>query len=236
MKVTAEQIEKLYAFTRQHYVEYYDLQTELVDHLANAIEEQWETNPKLSFEEALQIEFKKFGVFGFMDVVDKRRGALNTKYNKLVLQHLKTFFSIPKIIGTLAAIGSVYWILVALQRDFDQENNILQASFFALILFFLVCLFILNRQNKKRNQKTEKKWLLREIIFGYSSLAGAMNIPVQFALHLNGNHFSNGLLLFFSFLFVVLGITIYITMVLIPAKADQYLRETYPEYELIENV
>lgn len=233
MTLSAVQIEKLYAFTRQHYVEYYDLQTELVDHLANAIEAQWEANPKLTFEEALQMEFKKFGVFGFMDVVDKRRGALNTKYNKLVLQHLKTFFSIPKIIGTFTAIGIVFWILAALQRDVDQGNNVLQASFFALILSFIICLFLLRQQNKKRNQKTEKKWLLRDIIFGYSGMAGIFNVPVQFALHLNGSHFSNGLLLFFSFLFVVLGITIYITMFLIPAKADEYLRETYPEYEMV---
>ena len=77
MKLSAEQIERLYQFTRQHYVEYYDLQTELVDHLANAIEEQWQQNPKLSFEEALQIEFKKFGVFGFMDVVEQRQSVLN---------------------------------------------------------------------------------------------------------------------------------------------------------------
>lgn len=55
MKLNAEQVERLYAFTRQHYVEYYDLQTELVDHLANAIEEQWQKNPKLSFDAALQI-------------------------------------------------------------------------------------------------------------------------------------------------------------------------------------
>jgi SPX domain protein involved in polyphosphate accumulation len=94
MKLSAEQIERLYQFTRQHYVEYYDLQTELVDHLANAIEEQWQQNPKLSFEEALQIEFKKFGVFGFMDVVEQRQSALNKKYNKLVLNELKTFFSL----------------------------------------------------------------------------------------------------------------------------------------------
>ena len=46
MKLTTEQIDQLYRFTRQHYVEWYDLQTELVDHLANAIEEQWQENPK----------------------------------------------------------------------------------------------------------------------------------------------------------------------------------------------
>ena len=69
MKISKEQIDRLYEFTRQHYVEYYDLQTELVDHLANSIESQWQENPKLTFEDALKIEFKKFGVFGFSDVV-----------------------------------------------------------------------------------------------------------------------------------------------------------------------
>jgi hypothetical protein len=42
-----------------------------VDHLANAIETM-ARKPKLSFNEALNKEFK-FGVFGFMDVVEKRQ-------------------------------------------------------------------------------------------------------------------------------------------------------------------
>jgi hypothetical protein len=46
MKLTVQQVEHLYAFTRQHYVEWYDLQSELVDHLANAIEQEWERNPE----------------------------------------------------------------------------------------------------------------------------------------------------------------------------------------------
>ena len=48
-RVNETEIEKLYAFTGQHYVAYYDVQTELVDHLANAIEAQWAINPAISF-------------------------------------------------------------------------------------------------------------------------------------------------------------------------------------------
>ena len=47
MKLTENQIEELYVFTRKHYVIHYDLQTELVDHLSNGVEEQWQANPKL---------------------------------------------------------------------------------------------------------------------------------------------------------------------------------------------
>ena len=84
MKLNESQIEKLYLFTRQHFVEWYDLQTEIVDHLANAIETQWIENSNRTFEEALQIEFKKFGVFGFMEVVEKRQAALSKKYVKII--------------------------------------------------------------------------------------------------------------------------------------------------------
>src|SRR6185436_13309592 len=98
MKLIKEQIDRLYQFTVQHYVEYYDLQTELVDHLANAIEQQWQDNPKISFEDALQVEFKKFGVFGFMDVIEEKQRALSKRYYKLIWMHFRKFFKIPKII------------------------------------------------------------------------------------------------------------------------------------------
>lgn len=34
-RITPEHIDKLFAFTRKHLVEYHDVQLELVDHLAN---------------------------------------------------------------------------------------------------------------------------------------------------------------------------------------------------------
>jgi hypothetical protein len=51
MQLTTSQIDKLFTFTPA-FVEYYDLQSELVDHLANSIEAQWEQFPKRTFEEA----------------------------------------------------------------------------------------------------------------------------------------------------------------------------------------
>ena len=119
MKLTTEQINQLYTFTRQHYVEWYDLQTELVDHLANAIEEQWQENPKLSFNEALQNEFKKFGVFGFMDVVEGKQRFLQKKYNQIVWTIVKTFFTLPKIMGTIGATGLLFLLLKSSQYNGD---------------------------------------------------------------------------------------------------------------------
>lgn len=57
MKLSGEQIQELYKFTRKHFVIHYDLQTELVDHLANGIEEQWREYPERSFKDARLREF-----------------------------------------------------------------------------------------------------------------------------------------------------------------------------------
>ncbi len=232
MKLTAEQIEQLYVFTRQHYVEYYDLQTELVDHLANAIEQQWETNPKLTFEMALQVEFKKFGVFGFMEVVDKRKGALHSKYNKMVLHELKTFFSIPKIIGTVSSMAIIYTLL----KNFQEGFELMQGLIAFLIVSFIIGMALLTRMQKKETAKTGKRWLLKDIIFGYSSVAGVLNVVVQLACRLTENHYPVWFYALFSVLLVVLALTEYVVLFLIPSKAEHYLRETYPEYDLTQTV
>jgi hypothetical protein len=49
MKLTETHIQELYKFTRKHYVYFYDVQSELVDHLANDIEDIWKAQPNLSF-------------------------------------------------------------------------------------------------------------------------------------------------------------------------------------------
>jgi hypothetical protein len=213
-------------------VEYYDLQTELVDHLANAIEEQWESNPKLTFEEALQMEFKKFGVFGFMDVVNTRKGALHSKYNKMVLHELKTFFSIPKIIGTVTSMAIVYYLL----KYFQEGYELMQVLIAFLIVSFIIGLVFLTRKQKKETAKTGKRWLLKDIIFGYSSVAGVLNVVVQLACRLTENHYPVWFLAVFSVLLVVMFLTEYVVLFLIPSKAEHYLQQTYPEYELAQTV
>ena len=229
MKINEAQVAQLYAFTRQHYVEYYDLQTELVDHLANAIEAQWEENPSLTFEAALQVEFKKFGVFGFMDVVNKRKGALQRKYTTMVWNELKAFFSIPKIIGTVTATGIVFYLL----KLYLTGIYLLQGVILVLLLIFFLGLFVLKMKNKRNTTQTGKKWLLQDIIYGYSYGSGFLNLLIQLSLHTYRVHYPDWFLMLFSILLVVLILTEYVVLILIPSKAAYYLRKTYPEYEII---
>lgn len=226
MKLTPQQIDRLYQFTLQHYVEWYDLQTELVDHLANAIEAQWQENPKISFEDALQKEFKKFGVFGFMDVVEKRQAALNKKYNKIIWKHFKAFFTIPKIVLTITLVGLIYVLL----KISPYKADVVLVAFGIIILSFYFFIIYFAQKNKKINAATHKKWLLKEIILGRSSIVGMIYLPIQIILR------SEKLMEYplglagISFLLVSMLLIEYIMVIEIPKKAEVYLKETYPEY------
>jgi hypothetical protein len=116
---------------------------------------------------------------------------LNKKYNKLVLNELKTFFSVPKIIGTISAVGIVFYLLKYLQ----ESLFIVQTLFFFLIISYFIGISILLRRNKIRRKQNGKKWLLKEIIYGYSSTAGLINIPIQFAIHIDDAKYNDGFLI-----------------------------------------
>lgn len=232
MKLTTEQIDQLFAFTRQHFVEWYDLQTELVDHLANAIETEWQQNPKLTFDEVLNKEFKKFGVFGFMDVLEQRQMALGKKYNSLVWQHFKDFFGIPKIVLTIAMTLILFTVLKV-----SAYKEWIIIGFYLILMGFIFHEIIGNRKKKNRKEQSkEKKWMFEEIINKYGTFSGAIifpfNLLLQLINHIDVFFWNDYWLLGFSFISVLFSIVIFIIFKIIPSKVDTYLETTYPEYKL----
>lgn len=159
MKLTQDHIQQLYKFMRVHYVEYYDLQTELVDHMANGIEEQWQNNPNLSFEEALQGEFKKFGVFGFMNVAEKRQKALGKKYRSIIWRFYKEWLQLPKLVLTFSAVIIMYTIL-HYTRDSDVKEYVCFGMAFLLLVFSMGYLFVSRKDRKFKMGEGGKKWML----------------------------------------------------------------------------
>ena len=224
MNLTNSHIQELYKFTRQHYVEHYDVQTELVDHLANDIEQIWEEHPNLSFEDARDKSFKKFGIFGFMDVVDAKKSQMIKKYFKIILKFVKEWFRLPKIVLTILLFFGFY-ILQNIPEAFIIHNTI----FFAVFVVSFFIMVYLSLKFKKKQKASQKKWLFERVlqIQGFGSLS-----LILFYMHLflAIGDFSKA---FSAFLITILVISTYITFVIIPKRATQLLEETYPEYKLV---
>ncbi|WGH74809.1 hypothetical protein P8625_12045 [Tenacibaculum tangerinum] len=232
MKLTDQHIKELYTFTRQHYVEHYDVQTELVDHLANDIEQLWEEKPTLSFEQARDASFKKFGVFGFMNIVEEKQKQLGKKYRTILWKHVKEWFRLPKIILTIGVFFFFYYCM-----QISIGIYVLGVSLLILAILNLYWVLQLKKEFKKRTRKNHKKWMLEELIFNVASFGGilvASNLPQLFTY---AEKTPSNLGAFSISLLITLAIVYsYITLVIIPKKAEVLLQEQYPEYKIANNL
>jgi hypothetical protein len=225
MKITHSQIEQLYTFTQQHYVKYYDVQSELVDHLAQDIENQWEIDPNITFENALNKAFKKFGIFGFEDVVLEKTKALQKRYYLWLWQNFKSFFKFPQIIGTFMALFIVFKLLI-LGKEHENVELVLKISFVVLTVLAIIKGIIIS-YNYKKEQK-EKKYLMEEIIFNQGIGFSISIVSLIFQLM----SYTFKLIDFYinvinSFLLVLMVLIIWISFVKIPSEAQKYLKITY---------
>jgi hypothetical protein len=228
--LTDLQIKRLYEFTKSHFVEWYDVQTELVDHLANGIENTWKESPHLSFENALNKEFRKFGVFGFSDLIEEKTNTLNRMYLKQVWNHFKTFFRLPKIIATLFCMWFLFLILQSL------NNKLFVTVPFVILVTIIHIYFLYNekKQIKNRNKKTGKKWLIDTVIIRLGGLIHFLNLGIWIPQLID----SNKLWTDFSILVLAIGIVLYLLLLfisikIVSPKLKEKMHKEYSEYLFI---
>ena len=231
MKLTSQQIQELYKFTRQHFVEHFDVQTELVDHLANDIEEIWKTQPNLSFDEAKQISFKKFGVFGFMEVVEARTKSLNKKYWKLVWKVFKRFFKIPELLTTIVIFCVIYTCFSII----SNHRWIYMFIGFGICTVLIVRVFQLQKLKKRRFIATNKKWLLEEYILNAGNIGAFAYLIFQIPLEMKVQLTSVLSAILMSLFFTTYILLTYIITFVLPLKCEEILTQQYPEYKLLNN-
>ena len=159
MELTQTNIKELYKFTRKHFVYHYDVQTELVDHLANDIESIWEEHPKLSFQDAQDKSFKKFGIFGFMDVIEAKQKQMNKRYWKIILRFAKEWFSIPKIVVTISIFLAFFMLL-----QIQYSEYIFLATLLILIILEMRIVYKVRKLHKEKVVKKDKIFLLESMI------------------------------------------------------------------------
>lgn len=225
-KLNEEQLAHLYVFIRKHYVEFYDLQCELADHLANGIEALWEQNPLLSFDDALQREFKKFGIFGFTEVVEQRQLALTKRYKKIMWQYAKDFLRLPKIMLSIGLAVLFYTLL--------SIDPLIYNALLLLIIVLSVYKFIAVYQRyRKKAKQTGRRWLFEDLLHRGGGLGVLTVLPFQFSTFTFEEHILPVYInIFLAIWMVMVVLYYYIILFVIPSKAKEHLMATYPEYKL----
>lgn len=117
-------------------VKYYDVQAELIDHFATAVEEMERQNPDIPFKVALIKAHRSFGGRkGFEDYLKQAQKEVDRKTYRLVGQTLLKFLKWPSLLLVAAMVMGWYLILSTVTTN---------ASFiyFSLMLLFLIVLLV----------------------------------------------------------------------------------------------
>jgi hypothetical protein len=227
-KLTQEEVDRLFDFCTKHYVPEYDLQIELVDHLASGIEEQWIENPELPFPVARNNTFDRFGIFGFSKIKSQKEKELRRKYRKLFWQFTLEFYKLPKIILTIA-------LTTILFTSYRLINNFfwLTISLMVLALIFIIGY---NYWYYPRTYKVEVKKPL--LLFSYlnnrqTELSFFFQIPlliIQWNKVLQYSFMHQPIFaLIASFFIVTLGILMYVAFLVVPQKLKEHINEQFPQ-------
>lgn len=146
MELTKEQLLQIDNYVFVSGIKYYDVRTEIVDHFANILEQKLDDNPNLDFKKELENIHKNFSDKGFSRLLKQKTKSVEKQFYKQSLNHLISFFKLPKIIIT----GFMFFVLFQVMNLFEDKDNfytILQGI--GLLLSILLMIKVTDRLSKK---------------------------------------------------------------------------------------
>ena len=130
--LTQDQLQKIENLCKSEGVHYYDIRHEMIDHIAEGVEEKMKQSPEAGFDKSLKEMACNLGVFGFKKVAEDREKAaisnLKRKSWKLFLEYL-TF---PKIIASC-----ILWLALASPKIFFATSAIYNIRLLAICLLLV---------------------------------------------------------------------------------------------------
>lgn len=205
--LTTDQIKSLFQFCEKHFVKYYDVQVELVDHLANAIELEIAKDPKISFERALEKVHDSFGIMGFAPLVAAKEKMAEKQSRKLFLRLFMDQFKWPKILTFLFLTGMMFTL-------FSAGAFLIDWTITVVIIVSLFSHFYIMYDLHKITKFSGKKFLIVNVSWMSTFLLSP-------AYYLNVRHLfkMDSFLIFSSTNFSVAGISCFLSLYIITAIA-----------------
>ncbi len=167
-ELSSEQIDRLFEFTYRKRVRYYDVQTEIVDHLATAIEELWKTKPDLPFEAALDRVYQSFGIYGFSRIVQARERSIA----RLGRRELFGFFRMLASPRHAWIPTGLFLVLYYLFTSIDLSRFLELLPRLAIGALVLIAGLIVHFVRQRNRQFDGRKYLLSELPVSVVAAAG----------------------------------------------------------------
>lgn len=148
--LTSQQINEISLYCSKRGVKYYDVQIEIVDHIADMIENLQKIYIGLDFNSAFYMIKKKFTDTDFKAIVKNKKKLLYKRFFKILLNEFLLLFKFPKIVIT------VTYILLSLIIPQATTNTIF-TSLLMIPFVVPIVVFAYKSFNTRRGLHTEYK-------------------------------------------------------------------------------
>ena len=227
MQLTKQQIEKLRIHLEESGFKYIDVQMEILDHVATAVEERMTENANLTFQDAVNQTQSSFGPKGFKQIEASIIKGISSRYKKLFFKKFISLLSYKYIALVLFSSFSMYKI----QQIIGSQDRFLTFVILCLMMVLVASLTL------GLNTAAYKKYMLCKISESYLNYTGlffivifqSINDPIK--VHLNG---INASYLFTSFAITLYGLY-YISAVGIAKLGILESRQLREKFNLIDS-
>jgi hypothetical protein len=220
-ELTKEHINRLYRYVADNDVNYFDVQVELVDHIAAATEERLSNHPEQTVDETLREVIDAFEKYGFNRIIKEKEKQVRRQYRRYEWESFKAFFSWPKIIFT----ALLTWVLFEFLKGTDTETltTINDSIMFPTVFIgLLYCIFSFYRKIR----------MDRELSFtNYYAFGGLGYVSTYFAIRgiLKYTMLEAGSYPFLAAVLLTLFFLLIVTSIQAREKLYNYSKQLYPQ-------
>jgi hypothetical protein len=229
--LTAEQINDItfYCYTRG--VDYYDVQLELVDHLADMIEALQQEQPGLAFKDAVEIAGKQFSKAEFKKIVKSKKKQLRKRVSRLIEKEFLDFFTVPKIVLTATLLLGA-WILPSVMA----ESKIMGIGFVELMLVpYFYYSWVYRKELKLIAEDRKSNLLCLKVRSNYEKMAILTAISLNLFFNVFKNlfdiHFNVKNHLYIVAIILMLGVMLeilFIAIIFVRVAFNEKMKSQYP--------
>jgi protein-S-isoprenylcysteine O-methyltransferase Ste14 len=138
MKLNTEQTQNIFNYVASFDIKYYELQVEFTDHMVTSMEEIWEKDPVLTFDQVKLNAANKFvGDSSFKSIEEERKRILQKEYRKVQWKMITEYLKFPKIIGSILLVYLAY----TFSAYFSSPQKYLAVLFCSLLIIGLPVLY-----------------------------------------------------------------------------------------------
>lgn len=145
MQLTTEQIKYVSDYIESKDIKWYELQVELTDHMVSSMEEIWEKDPELTFQQVKQYAENKFtGDSSFKSIEKERTEIMGKEFRKEQWKMIGEYLKFPKIFASIIVVFLTFKISL-----YFEEPRKFVAGLFLFLLFAAIPIVYSYYKNRK---------------------------------------------------------------------------------------